>query len=383
MKHEITEALAKLGIDTEDVLFEKALKWIDACKKPDMLIKREALIQKLSEYHRKQFAGSIVTKKDGADLVKLIKEYHSGKDANTMKIADLEINQEMPRTRFRLPSFPTLQMATWGLKEGFYLIGADSQVGKTAIFIQIGLDVLRNNPKSVVYLFSLDDRIKKFRERIISCQSYLESGNIEKSITSDFALSKCTHVANGVGVVDKVLDHYRNSAIENIQEYIRQERLFVFDGKFDVSAVEKALENVDEENAIILIDAAYRIKVHGRERFEKEEELVMFLKDLSNEKLVPLFGVKEIKKGDSRGSGTNKETGQRKRSGYSGDDIRGSVLWDYEPDCQIILEKLGESNEPFTNLIRMKVDKNKIRGMEIGCELKLTWNKTIYREVSK
>lgn len=380
MKDDIIKALQGFDLDMDDPAFQHGLKYLLLSKQPDKAIQRQKLCNALDSYYNKMFIGELVSTQDSKIVTDLIREFHGEKKSLKLKASDLEVVSEMPETRFKLKVFKELQMATWGLNAGLYIIGADSQVGKTAILIQIALDILYNNPKSRVHLFSLDDRILKFKQRLVSCMSYYFSNSIEMSVDSDFAFSRCTHIENGKGVVNPKIDYFRTQAIDYLKEAVKSERLNIYDGKYTSDLMSERLEECNKDTDIIIIDGAYRIDAGGKERMDKEERIVTYLKDLSNEKLCPVFAVKEIKKGDSRGSGTDKNTNQRKRSGYSGDDIRGSVLWDYEPDVQLILEKLGATGEAFTNRIRMKIDKNKIRGFETISEYLLTYTKTIYRE---
>lgn len=377
--NEIINYFQSLGYDTNDASFKEGMKFIECAKNPEKVSKRIKIVEKIQPYLDKMFCGDLVSNVDAFELIRLIKDYHSGNsETNRMTVNDLEITDDVPVKRFQLGSFESLEIATWGLREGLYLIGADSQVGKTAMLIQIAMDVLFYNPDSVVYFFTLDDRIKKFKGRVVSCMSGYSGG---ETVDTDFALTRYTGFRNRIPYLDKEVARKRDESIEILKDWVKKERLRIYDGNYTAEKIEMELEGIDQSRSIILVDASYRVKTAGRDRMDREENLVVFLKSLSNELLCPLFAIKEIKKGDSRGSGTNKDTGKRKRSGYSGDDIRGSVLWDYEPDVQIILEKQGTVDKPYTNLIRMKLDKNKIRGMEIMAELELQWKRNIYKEV--
>lgn len=378
----IIQALEILGLDPEMSESKAIAKLIKGYIPSETELYRKSLLENTNEFYNKLFCNDLFTREDINKHIKSVKDCFPYAKTNMMIQTDLEINKDIPVTRFVLPSFPTLQKATWGLKEGMYLIGADSHVGKTAMLIQLACDVLSANKNAVVYFFSLDDRIKKFKERLISCQSFLECGHVDEAVTSDFALSRYTHIdAMNRPQKDPRIIRSRDKAVETIKDYIGMKRLNIFDGRFDNNKLEQAVENVDQNNAIILIDAVYRVKVSGKDKVEREEELVMWVKDLSNNFLVPVVSVKEMKKGEGKGANVDKTTGNRKRSGYSGEDMRGSILWDYEPDVEIILSQGDDSDIPFTNNVKMKIDKNKIRGMQSLANLQLIWNKTIYREL--
>jgi hypothetical protein len=380
MKDDLIKALMSFDVDIDDPNFTMLVNMVLATRKPDKAIQKQRLCNALEDYSNNMLNGVFLSPSDAKTVIDLIREYHSTKKPLKLKASDLDSITDMPTTRFKLRAFKELQVATWGLSAGLYIIGADSQVGKTAILIQIALDVLWSNPDSRVHLFSLDDRILKFKQRLVSCMSYYFSNDVDMSVDSDFAFSRCTHIENAKGVVNPKIDYFRTQAIDYLKDAVNSGRLNIYDGKYTSDMMSERLEDCNKDTDIVIIDGAYRIDAGGKERMDKEERIVTYLKELSNEKLCPVFAVKEIKKGDSRGSGTDKATNQRKRSGYSGDDIRGSVLWDYEPDVQLILEKLGATDEAFTNRIRMKIDKNKIRGFETVSEHLLTYTKTIYRE---
>ena len=379
MKNKLLEALEQAGVknlpeDTADTIRYLVEDYIDEGYE----IKKANLLNELEDFTAKVFCGDLMTTDTVNNVIKKLREFAYNKKRVGLRDSDLSINFKAPVTKFYLPKMRQLQKATWGFQSGFYLIGGDSQVGKTAMLINLAMNVLNGNEKSKVYFFSLDDRILKFKERLVSCQSYFEGGfNINKAIKSDYAFYKCTDEKNGEPYTNPDIDQSRRKAIEKIKSW-NNNRLFLYDGKYDTSLFEMTLDDVDRENGILIIDAVYRIKTTGRDKNEREENLVCWVKDLANDLMIPVVAVKDVRKSSKRGETT--ADNKRIRGGYSSDDMRGSILWDYEADVIMMLSELEESPVPFSNKINMKLDKNKIRGERVRADMTLHWKQTVYQE---
>ena len=63
-----------------------------------------------------------------------------------------------------------------GLKPGFHILGADSNLGKTAFISQLAWQVATNNQDAFVLDFSLDDAMQDKLPRVISCDAKIPLG---------------------------------------------------------------------------------------------------------------------------------------------------------------------------------------------------------------
>lgn len=375
--------ISVFGDDIDECLVDTASGWFsDEYNLNKTYRVKNETADVLNELTMKLKLDEIINYSDLNKVTKAIKKYHDTFSShNKMMISDLEEMTENPRVRFKLSLLNEVQKATWGLREGMYLIGAASQVGKTAIIINLALDILNNNEESKVYIFTLDDTVKKFKHRLVSCQTFFESGDINKTVDVDYAFTKVTAWDDTLRSykIDPVIAENRREAIETLKGFVGTKRLNIFDGSYTADKIESLLTDIDKENSIVLIDAVYRVECEGKNDYEADEARVKWCKDLSNTLTVPCVYVKDIRKA---GNKEKRESGaRRKRSGYTTEDLRGSVYWDYEPDCSMIMyQHNSDSKKPFTNNIIMDIDKNKISGIRSIIQLELQWKKTVYTQ---
>lgn len=81
---------------------------------------------------------------------------------------------------FSLTKFNELCKHTDGIQPGFYHLAAESNIGKTAIFTNLALDLIDTNPDVSVMYFSLDDSRRYTAYRFLSIISLLHINNIQK-----------------------------------------------------------------------------------------------------------------------------------------------------------------------------------------------------------
>jgi hypothetical protein len=81
---------------------------------------------------------------------------------------------------FPLTKFKALSEHTDGIQPGFYHLAAESNIGKTAVFTNLALDLLDTNPDLSVMYFSLDDSRRYTAYRFLSILSQLHINKIQK-----------------------------------------------------------------------------------------------------------------------------------------------------------------------------------------------------------
>ncbi len=91
---------------------------------------------------------------------------------------------------FPLTKFKELGKHTDGIQPGFYHLAAESNIGKTAVFTNLALDLLETNPDLSIMYFSLDDSRRYTAYRFLSILSQLHINNIQKPKIDPFNFEK-------------------------------------------------------------------------------------------------------------------------------------------------------------------------------------------------
>ena len=95
---------------------------------------------------------------------------------------------------FPLTKFKELAVHVDGLQPGFYLLGAESNVGKTAVLTNLCLDILDTNPDVTVLYFSVDDSRKGTSYRFISIMTQIRINETKRKQTDPVKAKKLEKV---------------------------------------------------------------------------------------------------------------------------------------------------------------------------------------------
>ncbi len=166
--------------------------------------------------------------------------------------------------------FPTIEQDTDGIQPGMYLIGADTNIGKTALLVNMFLSIMDSNPDTYGLYFSLDDDTATIIDRMVASKTRLKINDIKKSQSMpladqqkrDLVYSELDQKANDrFNIID--LEHIGDcdNPIEKIEQYINEAKathganVFVaMDGlhNLDVSGEfeNQRLKNVERANVI-------------------------------------------------------------------------------------------------------------------------------------
>jgi len=232
---------------------------------------------------------------------------------------------------FPLTKFNTLANNIDGIQPGFYFLGAESNVGKTAVLTNLALDVLDTNPDATVLYFSLDD------SRIYTAYRYL-------SILTGFHINDVRKP--NVNHSDyQTLQTQRNVLLD----YIQTERIILKDLS-EVNHMDHLMKTVDEypdhKKLIVLIDGLYNLDVAAG---KNEGIRVQNIEKANKIKLITdKYGIPLIATGELR----KKTKGESKRTKPTIHDLmetgkfayNANVIWLlylYDPDtinqpCQIL-----------------------------------------------
>ncbi len=185
---------------------------------------------------------------------------------------------------FPLTKFKQLAGHVDGLQAGFYLLGAESNVGKTAVLTNMCLDVLETNPDVTVMYFSLDDSRKYTAYRYLSIMTQLSINETRKQQTDP---AKALLLNNGrIKLVDLV----------------KSGRLIVKDTAevCDIIQLKKEIINIsDKSKLVVFIDGLYNLEVGDKFKGgirEENIERARQVKLLVDKYRLPILTTGELRK---------------------------------------------------------------------------------------
>ncbi len=365
---------AILGVDLDDStlsLIECDIKSGSA----EQATRRRKLDEQIDRVRDIIRCNSVYSRKEMVTFQKYFKEYFfpskvtdNAKEVVRSMMANIETKKK-PKKLWRMKSLPTFEQASNGLDLGMYVIGADNNVGKTALLVQIAVDLLINNEKAKVLFLSPDDTTRKITRRFIPIVGSIVS-NMEYRIPIRYAENYYTTKDDmGNYQRDPNLAQTRDLCYQLMEQWLDEKRLKILSGKMHINDVDSAL---DEGFNILIADASYKIAVDGRNRNEMDEARAEELKNITIDHLISSVCVKDGRKGTVRG-GDIKSTGERVTQPMGKSDIKGSVAWGYEPD---FIANMWEDN----GAVLFSIQKNKVTGMRKTVRLMLDAECSTYVE---
>jgi hypothetical protein len=185
---------------------------------------------------------------------------------------------------FPLTKFKELAGHVDGLQPGFYLLAAETNVGKTAVLTNMCLDILETNPDVTVMYFSLDDSRKYTAYRFLSIITQLSINDTHKQQTDP--------------VRAKVLMDSR----KNLIELVRSERLIVKDTA-EINTADQLIAEIqgfkDKGKLVVFIDGLYNLLVGDKFKGSTREdniERARIVKYLVDTYRIPLITTGELRK---------------------------------------------------------------------------------------
>jgi len=232
----------------------------------------------------------------GYEYPEIEEEVVEGKDFTVELKEQFQIDDTRdPNKLLGLPltKFNSLATNIDGIQPGFYFLGAESNVGKTAVLTNLALDVLDTNPDATVLYFSLDD------SRIYTSYRCL-------SILTGF------HI-NNVRKPDVNHTDYQTLQAQRyvLLDYIQTERLILKDLS-EVNHMDHLMKTVDEHSdnkeLVVLIDGLYNLEVSsgtGEGIRVQNIEKANKIKLITDKYRIPLIATGELRKkikGESKNS---------------------------------------------------------------------------------
>jgi replicative DNA helicase len=255
-------------------------------------------------------------------------------------------------TGFYLNDYKKLQAGIDGLREGFYLIGAESNVGKTAMLVNLCMNVIESNTgldqtkKAKCLYFSIDDSRERIIERIYSRATNINLWEIYKRQTQ------------------KIHSEAQAKAKDDLIKYYQENRIDLF----EMSTASEIIKTVKQEQSnghdlVVIIDGLSYLNVSGfnvesmkENELTKEIKQAEFMKELAIKYKVPAIGTVEVKKPTNADNKTERT--------LTIHDIKGSTTLPFRADFVLLLhptnlEKFYDPKETIIDLIGF-IGKNKL-----------------------
>lgn len=185
---------------------------------------------------------------------------------------------------FPLTKFKELAKNVDGIQPGFYLLGAESNIGKTAVLTNMCLDVMETNPEVSVIYFSLDDSRKYTAYRFLSIMTQFHINEVRKRL--DDPAKKA------------ILDGQRKCLID----LVRSRRLIVKDIA-EVSHIEDLVSVIEAfpgmDKLVVFIDGLYNLEVGDKFKGgirEENIERARQIKALVDTFRIPILTTGELRK---------------------------------------------------------------------------------------
>ncbi len=250
---------------------------------------------------------------------------------------------------YRLNKFSEICKNVDGLQPGFYFIGAETNVGKTAFTTNLLLDVIKSNPKVKGLYLSLDDNKDVIINRLVGIESGISLNKLQKKRDDD---------------IEEIAVH---KAYDELIKLSKEERLHIYDISQvnKIEDVEALIAKIGNENLVVIIDGLYNLGVaaEGGIRIEniKRANTIKTLVDVYR---IPLICTGELRKKTSEDSAKKKRTN---------DDIMESGKFGYNANVVWILSASNKQDGmiPGEELkLNIEFTKNKLSHFKGFQELK-------------
>ena len=213
--------------------------------------------------------------------INILKSTSSGNDYETHK-------------RFRLTRNSQFCTASNGFEDGYYVIAAEPNIGKTAWLITLASDSLRSNDESQVLFYSLDDTKERIFERFTAALTRILRWDLSTPI-------------NRIGYVNPDLDKNANRicALQTITNLLDSKRLDILDAKDCRSLVDiqydiKQKKDRAEKTAVFIDGVLRSTTPPFRSEFDKNEYRADTLDEIANTFALPLMTTNELQKNKDR-----------------------------------------------------------------------------------
>lgn len=242
----------------------------------------------------------------------------------------------------KLNKFSTIQDHLDGLQDGFYLIGADTNIGKSAVSHNICLDAIQTNPEIIGLYFSLDDSYEDILTRMRANIAGIEINSVKMPWRLD---NEEKHKLNDAyNQLDRLEDRLCVLDVELVPTF---EKLIHF--------IETAKERNKGKKIVIFIDAIMNLDVkEDPSKPIRELNIIRAnkLKEISKEYAIPLICTVELKKRD------------KPEKPPQINEIMESGKYGFNANVILLLHSTEEEMEKEETIITVYWRKNKLGGFK-------------------
>lgn len=184
---------------------------------------------------------------------------------------------------YQLTKFNYLAHTMQGLQAGLYIIGAHTNIGKTAFSLNIALDILRSNSDVCVLYISLDDSENTITNRLVALLTELPMNDIPYFHT--YTDIRAQHIMQ---------------AYATLCNWSYSHRLDVCDFNSVTTLVhlEEKIKQFLTKKIVVIIDGVYNLSVEEYTKDIRDEHTVRAckLKQLAQKYTIPLLVTAEVRK---------------------------------------------------------------------------------------
>jgi replicative DNA helicase len=239
----------------------------------------------------------------------------------------------------RLQKFKTLANNIDGVQPGFYVIGAETNVGKTAFLCNLALDLLDSNSDLTGIYFSLDDNKDVILNRVLSIKTGIPLNQVQRPQKNDKHIRM---LDDGYTYLFKLAEDKRLSVRDSTEIS-------------DVADLELEIKRRMNRPLFVVIDGLYNLDVGGTGADMRKEniERANKLKTLADVYRIPVICTGELRKKE-RSAGADRAP--------SIDDLMETGKFAYNANLVLLIypetwEDYNTNDEPILNL---KYAKNKL-----------------------
>jgi len=237
-----------------------------------------------------------------------------------------------------LNRFPSLARNLDGLQSGLYIVGAETNIGKTAFMTNLFLNAIQSNEHIKGIYFSFDDNKDTIINRFLAILTALDINQVQSP--------KSLSPALGTTLMNIGYDCLKKLALSN--------RLAIYDMN-DVNNFEEVTNIIEQNknnNLIVCIDGIYNLSINTTTSSIREENILRAnkLKILVDLYKIPLITSVEVrKKNNTQQTPTIDDIMETSKFGYN-----ANVVFMLYPEN---FQEFKEQNDPY---LIINVEKNKL-----------------------
>lgn len=244
----------------------------------------------------------------------------------------------------KLSKFAGIEEKLDGIQRGFYIMAAETNVGKTAFLSNLYFDLIETNPDICGVYFSMDDNKKDIRNKIISSRTKIPLTQLQKRQRDPD-------------------DERRKKEMNNhLIDLYRQGRMLLFD-QSDLTYISQVRALADQlffqsKPFFFAVDGLFNLNI-GNYEYKREEniERANELKRIADIYEIPMICSAEVRKSVQKNRPTQSDNLKARR--LTLDDIMETAKYVYNANVVWLLSEIENTN-PDEISLELKYAKNKL-----------------------